>query len=201
MSPIKLSWTAKKPLFKISCIQLLIEIPPRHAKKRTIPTSSKSQNLNTTKEHSLSKIICQQAGPQIPPTQNTSNKSQHINTGRETKRKTFRNKHEKKKPPTKYQEPPVQGHPSACKLAPSQKHKKNEDKKDKETHTYRRKKKHKKTYKQTKTINQISRATCPGPSANRLACRFHRSRLKRMNQRFQKLLLCSYMYNVSQNIP
>ena len=58
MSPIKLSWTAKKPLFKISCIQLLIEIPPRHAKKRTIPTSSKSQNLNTTKEHSLSKIIC-----------------------------------------------------------------------------------------------------------------------------------------------
>ena len=108
MSPIKLSWTAKKPLFKISCIQLLIEIPPRHAKKRTIPTSSKSQNLNTTKEHSLSKIICQQAGPQIPPTQNTSNKSQHINTGRETKRKTFRNKHEKKKRPTKYQEPPVQ---------------------------------------------------------------------------------------------
>ena len=145
MSPIKLSWTAKKPLFKISCIQLLIEIPPRHAKKRTIPTSSKSQNLNTTKEHSLSKIICQQAGPQIPPTQNTSNKSQHINTGRETKRKTFRNKHEKKKPPTKYQEPPVQGHPSACKLAPSQKHKKNEDKKDKQTLTYKRKKKHKKT--------------------------------------------------------
>ena len=133
----------KKPLSKNSCIQLIIEIPPRHAKKRTIPTSSKSQNLNTTKEHSLSKIICQQAGPQIPPTQNTSNKSQHINTGRETKRKTFRNKHEKKKPPTKYQEPPVQGHPSACKLAPSQKHKKNEDKKDKETHTYRRKKKHK----------------------------------------------------------
>ena len=54
---------------KNSCIQLLIEIPPPHAKKRTIPTSSKSQNLNTTKEHSLSKIIHLQAGPQIPPTQ------------------------------------------------------------------------------------------------------------------------------------
>ena len=175
--------------------------PSTARKEKNDPNFKQKPNLNTTKEHSLSKIICQQAGPQIPPTQNTSNKSQHINTGRETKRKTFRNKHEKKKPPTKYQEPPVQGHPSACKLAPSQKHKKNEDKKDKETHTYRRKKKHKKTYKQTKTINQISRATCPGPSANRLACRFHRSRLKRMNQRFQKLLLCSYMYNVSQNIP
>ena len=78
-------------------------------------------------------------------------------------------------------------------ITPSQKHKKNEDKNDKQTHTHRIKKNTQKTYKQTKRNNQISRATCPGPSASRLACRFHRSRLKRMDHQLQNLLLCLYI--------
>ena len=111
---------ANKPLSKDSCIQFIIEIPPQHAKKRTIPTSNKSQNLNTTKEHSLSKIIHLQAGPQIPPTQ----------------------KHKQEKP----------------------------------THKHRKRNKKENIQKQTRekeTTNQISRVTCPRPSASTLACRFH----------------------------
>ena len=144
-----------KPLSKDSCIQLLIEIPPRHAKKRTIPTSSKSQNLNTTKEHSLSKIICQQAGPQIPPTQkHKQEKTTHKHRKRNKKKNIQKQTREKET--TNQISRACRPGPSAYKLAPSQKHKKNEDKKDKQTHTYRIKKNTQKTYKQTKRNNQIN---------------------------------------------